>query len=54
MTSAQECQDALQKLAGRLSEMKAADREEIFGNRSLSVTIPARTRCRSWRAGCPR
>ncbi len=40
MTSAQECQQALQKLAGRLSEMSPADREEYFGNRTISVTIP--------------
>ena len=39
MSSAQECQEALQKLAGRLSEMSPADREEYFGNRSISVTV---------------
>ena len=40
MASAQECQQALDKLAGRLSELSAADREDYFGDRSMSVTIP--------------
>src|SRR6516162_10097722 len=40
MTSAEECRAALQKLAGRLSEMSADKREDYFGNRSVSVTIP--------------
>ena len=40
MASAQECQQALQKLAGRLSELSPADRENYFGDRSMSVTIP--------------
>jgi hypothetical protein len=40
MASAQECQQALQKLASRLSEMSPADRENYFGDRSISVTIP--------------
>lgn len=40
MATAQECQEALQKLAGRLSEMSPADRDNYFGNRSMSVTIP--------------
>ena len=40
MASAQECRQALQKLAGRLSELSPADRENYFGDRSLSVTIP--------------
>ena len=40
MASAQECQEALQKLAGRLSEMSPQDRDNYFGNRSISVTIP--------------
>ncbi len=40
MSSAQECQEALQKLAGRLGEMSPAERDEYFGNRSMSVTIP--------------
>jgi len=39
MKSAEECRAALQKLAGRLSEMSADDRENYFGNRSMSVTI---------------
>jgi hypothetical protein len=40
MASAQECQQALQKLASRLSELSPADRENYFGGRSMSVTIP--------------
>lgn len=40
MTSAEECRTALQKLAGRLSELSPADRDQYFGNRSVSVTIP--------------
>ena len=40
MTSAEECREALQKLAGRLSELSPAEREQYFGNRTMSVTIP--------------
>lgn len=40
MTSAEECRLALQKLAGRLTELTPAEREEYFGNRAVSVTIP--------------
>ena len=40
MHSAEECRAALQKLAGRLSELSADKREDYFGNRSMSVTIP--------------
>ncbi len=40
MNSAEECREALQKLAGRLSELNPADRESYFGNRTMSVTIP--------------
>ena len=40
MKSAEECREALQKLAGRLAELNPADRDEYFGNRSISVTIP--------------
>jgi hypothetical protein len=40
MNSAEECRAALQKLAGRLSEMNPDDRENYFGGRSISVTIP--------------
>jgi hypothetical protein len=40
MTSAEECLTALQKLAGRLSELSPADRDQYFGNRRISVTIP--------------
>jgi SCP-2 sterol transfer family len=40
MTSAEECRAALQKLAGRLSELNPAERDQYFGNRTISVTIP--------------
>jgi hypothetical protein len=40
MTSAEESRVALQKLAGRLTELSPAEREEYFGNRTISVTIP--------------
>ena len=40
MHTAEECRTALQKLAGRLSELSPADRDQYFGNRRLSVTIP--------------
>ncbi len=40
MTSAEECRTALQKLAGRLSELNASERDQYFGNRTISVTIP--------------
>jgi hypothetical protein len=40
MASAEECRVALQKLAGRLSELSADEREQYFGNRTISVTIP--------------
>lgn len=40
MNSAEECREALQKLAGRLSELSTTDREQYFGNRTMSVTIP--------------
>ena len=40
MKSAEECREALQKLAGRLAELSPDDRDNYFGNRSISVTIP--------------
>jgi hypothetical protein len=40
MASAEECRAALQKLAGRLSELSADEREQYFGDRTMSVTIP--------------
>jgi hypothetical protein len=40
MASAQECQQALQKLSARLSELSPEDRDNYFGNRFISVTIP--------------
>jgi hypothetical protein len=40
MTSAEECRAALQKLAGRLSDLSPAERDQYFGNRTISVTIP--------------
>jgi putative sterol carrier protein len=39
MHTAQECQLALQKLAGRLTELKPGERQEYFGNRTMSVTV---------------
>jgi hypothetical protein len=40
MRSAEECREALEKLAGRLADLSPADREEYFGNRTISVSIP--------------
>jgi hypothetical protein len=40
MTSAEDCRSALQKLAGRLAEMSPDERDQYFGNRTISVTIP--------------
>ena len=40
MHTAEECRMALQKLAGRLSELSPAERDQYFGNRTISVTIP--------------
>jgi hypothetical protein len=40
MHSAEECRTALQKLAGRLSELSPAERDQYFGNRTMSVAIP--------------
>jgi len=40
MNSAEQCREALQKLAGRLAEMDPRDRENYFGNRSMSCEIP--------------
>jgi hypothetical protein len=40
MNSAEECRAALQKLASRLSELSPGERDQYFGNRSMSVTIP--------------
>lgn len=40
MNSAEQCREALQKLANRLSELSPADRDAYFGNRTISVTIP--------------
>jgi SCP-2 sterol transfer family len=40
MYSAEQCREALQKLAGRLAEMSPDDRENYFGNRSMSCEIP--------------
>jgi putative sterol carrier protein len=39
MTSAEECRTALQKLAGRLSDLSPDEREKYFGNRTISVTV---------------
>jgi SCP-2 sterol transfer family protein len=40
MRSAEECREALEKLAGRLADLSPAEREEYFGNRTISVSIP--------------
>jgi len=40
MTTAEEAREALQKLAGRLADLSPADREQYFGERTISVTIP--------------
>jgi hypothetical protein len=40
MYSAEECREALQKLVGKLAELSPSDRENYFGNRSVSLTIP--------------
>ena len=40
MTTAEEAREALQKLAGRLADLSPADREQYFGDRTISVTIP--------------
>lgn len=40
MTSAEECRKALQKLASRLSELSPGERDQYFGNRTISVTVP--------------
>src|ERR1700749_2149540 len=39
MTSAEECRTALQKLAGRLSDLSPDEREKYFGNRTIAVTV---------------
>ena len=39
MSTAEECRTALQKLAGRLSELTPDEREQYFGNRTISVTV---------------
>jgi SCP-2 sterol transfer family protein len=40
MTTAEECRTALQKLVGRLSELNPTERDQYFGNRTISVTVP--------------
>jgi len=40
MASAEDCRAALQKLAARLAEMSPGEREQYFGNRTMSVTVP--------------
>jgi hypothetical protein len=39
MHTPEECQQALQKLAGRLSELTPQERQEYFGDRTISVTV---------------
>lgn len=40
MRSADECREALEKLAGRLADLSPADRKAYFGDRTISVTVP--------------
>jgi hypothetical protein len=40
MTTAEQCREALQKLAGRLTEISPGERADYFGNRTMSCTIP--------------
>jgi hypothetical protein len=40
MHSAEECREALEKLAGRLADVSPDDRANYFGDRSISITIP--------------
>ena len=40
MKSAEQCREALQKLASRMSDLSPADRDAYFGNQTMSVTIP--------------
>jgi hypothetical protein len=40
MTTVQECQEALEKLASRMGELSPSERADYFGNRTMSVTIP--------------
>jgi hypothetical protein len=37
---AEQCREALQKLAGRLAELTPGERADYFGNRTMSCTIP--------------
>ena len=39
MASVEECREALQALAGRLTEMSSADRASYFGQRSMSCHV---------------
>jgi hypothetical protein len=38
--TAEQCREALQKLAGRLSELSEDQRADYFGNQTMSCTIP--------------
>ena len=40
MITAEECREALQKLAARLTELSPDERSDYFGNRTMSCTIP--------------
>jgi len=40
MNTAEQCREALQKLADRLTEISPDDRADYFGNRTLSCAIP--------------
>ncbi|MGD0556860.1 MAG: SCP2 sterol-binding domain-containing protein [Streptosporangiaceae bacterium] len=37
---AEQCREALQKLAARLNELSPGERADYFGNRTMSCTIP--------------
>jgi hypothetical protein len=40
MNTAEQCREALQKLASRLTELSPGERADYFGNRTMSCTIP--------------
>lgn len=40
MNTAEQCREALEKLASRLTELSPGDRASYFGNRTMSCTIP--------------
>jgi hypothetical protein len=40
MNTAEQCREALEKLAARLTELSPDQRTDYFGNRTMSCTIP--------------